>query len=165
VTGRTNEEAIELAVLPNEEARSPSPTIMIMALGRTLRAQADSALRTDGLSLRHLSALGHLSRHPGLSYSELARRAGISVQSMQATIVQLERRGAVERIGEPGRGRTATLRVTDVGVTLLQKGRAVIAATDQLLTRAVGNDHADVLNEMLLRAAAAAGMGSGQADS
>jgi hypothetical protein len=38
----------------------------------------DRQLTVHGLMLRHLSALGHLRREPGRSYSELARRADIA---------------------------------------------------------------------------------------
>ena len=52
--------------------------------------------------MRHFSALGHLAHQPGLSYSELARRDGITTQSMQSTLLQLQEMGAVERLYRSG---------------------------------------------------------------
>nr|WP_240687084.1 MarR family transcriptional regulator [Amycolatopsis suaedae] len=124
-----------------ENPDAGGPALLLIVLGRMLRERADAALRADGLSLRHVSALGHLAGRPGLSYSELARRAGVTVQSMQSTLAQLEERGAVERRTEPGRGRTAQLHVTDTGSRLLGRGRAVLAEADQRLLDAVGPGH------------------------
>ncbi len=104
-----------------------------MGLGRMVRDDVEAALRAQGISLRHLAALGHLSRQPGLSYSELGRRAGVTAQSMQSTLYQLEKRGAVERRTEPGRGRTAELHVTPKGSKLLRDGQGVIHDADRRL--------------------------------
>jgi DNA-binding MarR family transcriptional regulator len=67
--------------------------VLLLALGRIVREEVERALDVQGLSLRHLSALGHLSREPGLSCSALGRRAGVTAQSMQATVRQLEQAG------------------------------------------------------------------------
>ncbi|WP_156753663.1 MarR family winged helix-turn-helix transcriptional regulator [Actinokineospora pegani] len=107
-----------------------SATFLLMTLGKRLRARVDEALRERRMSLRHLSALAHLTRDPGVSYSELARRAGVTAQSMQATLRHLEDLGAVERLSEPGRGRTARLRVTAAGVELSTWARGVVSAVD-----------------------------------
>ncbi len=101
-----------------------------MTLGQRVRGQLERALQAHGIALRHLSALGHLAREPGISYSELARRAHITPQSMQATLRALEERGAVERATDPGRGRTAALHVTTEGHRLRRLGQDVIAGLD-----------------------------------
>ena len=81
--------------MEEETGRPPiSPALLLMMLGRQLRERIESALRAEGLSLRHFSALGHLAHQPGLSYSELARRDGITTQSMQSTLLQLQEMGA-----------------------------------------------------------------------
>ena len=110
-----------------------SASFVLMALGRHLRDAAETRLRADGIAVRHLSALGHLSRDPGLSYSELARRAGLTPQSMQATLRTLEEMGAVHRDTDAGRGRTARLFVTDTGRDLMAVGRSVYDELDGML--------------------------------
>ena len=129
-----------------------SPAFLVIALGRRVREEVDRDLAVHGLSMRHLSALGHLGREPGLSYSELARRAGVTAQSMQATLRQLEDRGAVERRTEAGRGRTAELHVTVLGDEVAARGRDAIAAADARLLGAVPAD---------LREAFTAGLAAG----
>lgn len=123
-----------------------------MALGRRLRAEVERSLRAHGLGLRHVSALGHLSREPGLSYSELARRAGITAQSMQATLRQLEDLGAVERRTEAGRGRTARLHVTALGEELRGEGQRAIADADRRLLAGIPAEYHDALTRGLLSA-------------
>jgi DNA-binding MarR family transcriptional regulator len=118
---------------PDQPDATPPPlnaAFLIMTLGRRIRDRVDRDLRAHGISLRHLSALGHLYREPGISYSELARRAHVTPQSMMATLRALEDSGAVERSSDPGRGRTATLHVTAEGHRLREFGRGVIAAAE-----------------------------------
>lgn len=133
-----------------------SPAFLVMSLGRIIRDEAERALRAHGSSLRHLSALGHLSRHPGLSYSELGRRAGITAQSMQATLRQLEDRGAVERRSVPGRGRTAQLHVTSAGIEMLRQGEHALRDADRRLLGDVRADQHDILAAALEQAFRAA---------
>lgn len=123
-----------------------------MNLGRRLRAEAERGLAAHGLSFRHLSALGHLGRQPGLSYSELARRAAVTAQSMQATLRHLESLGAVERRTEPGRGRRAQLHLTEVGVRLRDAGQGVITEADERLLDGFSGGDRELLGTLLLRA-------------
>ena len=123
----------------------PSVALLAMVLGRRVREHIEGRLREHGIALRHLSALGHLHRRPGISYSELARRAGVTPQSMQDTLRLLEQLGAVERATEPGRGRTAMLRVTDEGHRLRLAGQAVIDETDAAVAGAVPGEANDPL--------------------
>jgi DNA-binding MarR family transcriptional regulator len=134
-----------------DDRRTPGPSILIMALGRRLRTEIERDLADAGLTLRHLSALGHLGREPGLSYSELARRAGVTAQSMQATLQQLEALGAVERRTPPGRGRTAELHLTDAGIRLRNAGMETVATADRELLRAMPEEDAATLGELLVQ--------------
>lgn len=139
-----------------------SPAFLLMSLGRIVREEVETALRAHGSSLRHLSALGHLSREAGLSYSELGRRAGITPQSMQATLGQLEELGAVERRTLPGRGRTARLHVTPIGLDLLGRGQRAIHDADQRLLADVPAEQEEVLTAVLLQAFTAAARRGGE---
>ncbi len=122
-----------------------SPVVLLAGLGRLASARLDEALAREGLSLRHLGALGHLLRDPGLSYSELGRRARVTAQSMQATVAQLEASGAVARRGPGGRGRTAHLEVTEAGLAALARAEVVVAALEgQLLAELSGDERADL---------------------
>ena len=110
--------------------------VTLVALGREVEARLNDALAPAGLSLRHLGALGHLARQPGLSYTELARRARVTPQSMHATVAGLVELGAVAP-ASPGRGKRALLEITERGTALLARGRDAVAAVDAQL-REVG---------------------------
>ncbi|MCZ2821675.1 MarR family winged helix-turn-helix transcriptional regulator [Modestobacter sp. VKM Ac-2977] len=111
------------------EPPAASPAVLLVALGREAESRLGAALESSGLSLRLMGALGHLARQPGLSYTELARRARVTPQSMHATVAALIEAGAVAPAG-PGRGKRALLEVTDQGRRLLAAGQEAITAVD-----------------------------------
>lgn len=125
---------------PADDPHVPPPAnaaFLVMALGRRVRRQVEARLRASRLTPRHLPALGHLAGRPDLSYSDLARRAGVTAQSMQATVTHLEQLGAVERTTRPGRGRPSQLRVTDEGRRLLRAGTVAMADAEEELLGAL----------------------------
>lgn len=134
-----------------------SPAFLLIMLGSRLRGGVETRLAAEGIAIRHLSALGHLSRDPGLSYSELARRASVTPQSMQATLSKLEESGAVEKVTGGGRGRTAKLAVTDEGRRLLDVGKQAYAELDALLSEAMDPVALREMLPGLFRAVQAAG--------
>ncbi|MFD4023237.1 MarR family winged helix-turn-helix transcriptional regulator [Streptomyces sp. NPDC058576] len=129
------------------------PILLIAALGRQVRAELEVALAPLGLTMRHLGALGHLSRNPEASISELARRAGVSVPSMHATIRRLEQDGRIERASPTGRGNTARLRVTEKGRQAVADARERAAELDELLLGALPAETRKTLVSVLRRTA------------
>lgn len=123
---------------PGSTVPAPSAAFLLSVLGRQIRDRVDAALHSEGIAIRHVSALGHLSRSPGMSYSELGRRAAVTPQSVQATLNRLEEIGAVERVGGGGRGRSAQLFVTAEGRRLISMGMSAYAAVDDFLADSVG---------------------------
>jgi DNA-binding MarR family transcriptional regulator len=115
-----------------ERPTTSSTTFALVAAGRAAQRRLDDALAARGVGLRHLGALGHLLRAPELSYSDLARRAGVTPQSMRATVRQLEALGAVTR-APGGQGRAARLEVTDEGRDLLTWAGEVARSVDEEL--------------------------------
>ncbi|MCK2242881.1 MULTISPECIES: MarR family winged helix-turn-helix transcriptional regulator [unclassified Crossiella] len=109
-----------------------STTLMLVTVGRLLSRRVDEELATQGLTLRHLGALGHLSHRPDLSYSDLARRAGVTTQSMHTTVRALEEQGAVERV-LAGHGHAARLEITEHGRKLLARVAEAAVRLDEEL--------------------------------
>ncbi|MGL5850830.1 MAG: MarR family winged helix-turn-helix transcriptional regulator, partial [Phycicoccus sp.] len=101
-----------------------------------------AALDELGLTVRGFGALGHLAGDPGISFTELARRAGVTVQSMHATVAQLVEAGAVCSATGGGRGRSAVLEVTSAGRELLAHARAVAERVDEELFGPAAGDAA-----------------------
>ena len=115
-----------------------SLSVLLRLAESRVSERLDAALAAAGTSRRELGALGHLRREPGLSVSELARRAGITPQSMHATVGQLERDGLLQRAGT-GRGRRAGLVVTEVGLGRLTDGLAAVTSVDDGLRSQLGD--------------------------
>ncbi len=109
-----------------------SAVLLLVGAGRVLQRRVDEELAALGLTLRHLGALGHLAHRPDLSYSDLARRAGVTAQSMHATVRGLEDMGAVRRT-LAGHGHPARLEVTDRGRELLDAVRTTAERLDREL--------------------------------
>ncbi|MFF1818067.1 MarR family winged helix-turn-helix transcriptional regulator [Kribbella sp. NPDC058245] len=128
---------------------SGSVALMMVAAGRALSRRVEDVLAPLGLTLRHYGALAHLSRRPDLSYSDLARRAGITTQSMHATVRALEEVGAVTRT-LPGHGHAARLEVTEQGRQLLAKAGAAAERLDLELFSDLTDQERDALRVGLL---------------
>lgn len=107
-----------------------STTMMLIAAGRLAQSRFETALAEHNLTLRHIGALGHLAHTPDLSYSDLARRARVTPQSMHATIGQLVELGAVVT---DTRGRASYLRLTTRGHELLDFAADAAYACDDSL--------------------------------
>src|SRR3546814_17056124 len=98
---------------------------MIMILqARRLETRVEEELKAIGLSLRRMGLLGHLDREPGISYSALARRAGIKVQSLHPVMEALSADGYVTTVGEVGQGRAAGTPLTEHGRAPLRRAHA-----------------------------------------
>jgi DNA-binding MarR family transcriptional regulator len=128
-----------------------SAVLLLVVAGRTLQRRVDEELAALGLTMRHLGALGHLSHRPDLSYSDLARRARVTAQSMHATVRALEERGAVRRT-LPGHGHAARLVVTEEGRRLLDAVRAAAERLDDELLADLSHEERAALVKALLRA-------------
>ncbi|MFF3484261.1 MarR family transcriptional regulator [Streptomyces sp. NPDC002701] len=143
-----------------EAPESALSTVMLLITGgRRLQERLDERLAGLGLSLRLLGALGHVARDSDLSYSDLARRAGVTSQSMRATVLMLEELGAVRRT-LPGQGHRARLELTDRGSSLLSDARAVAAELDAELHAGLTAENKRALDHVLLHALGAVGAGS-----
>ncbi len=114
------------------EARLPLSPLMVMVLnGRSLEARLQDHLQEQGLSMRRLGLLGHLKASPGISFSGLARRAGIRVQSLQPIVAGMLSDGLVRTVGGVGQGKAAVLELTDAGVDALRAVGATVAALEE----------------------------------
>lgn len=102
--------------------------MLLIAAGRAAQRRLEIRLAEHELTLRHVGALGHLSSGENLSYSDLARRANVTPQSMHATMTQLAERGAIT-IENRGRAVYATL--TEHGLRLLRIAADIAAELDR----------------------------------
>jgi DNA-binding MarR family transcriptional regulator len=126
-----------------------SVTFLLARAGERVGRQMDNALGEFGLSRRLFGALGHLNHEPDLSLSDLGRRAGVTAQSMLATVGELERGGFVERTTR-GRGRRAEIMITEQGQSALRSAKSAIAALDREIETRIPVEFRGPLLEQLL---------------
>ena len=103
-----------------------------------LSAVVDRRLQEAGLVLTRPQALALMAlvEHPGASNAELARRNGVSPQTMHQIMLRLERDGLVSRSPHPRLKRVQALEATPAGVEQVTRGSKVArAAIDSVLRR------------------------------
>ncbi|MFD4787080.1 MarR family winged helix-turn-helix transcriptional regulator [Streptomyces sp. NPDC058459] len=111
--------------------RIPVNPVMTMILqARSLESRLETALQERGLSMRKLGLLGHLASEPGISFSSLARRAGIRVQSLHPIVESMITAGLVQAVGGVGQGRAAVMKLTNDGHAALRKAGTLVAELD-----------------------------------
>jgi len=106
-----------------------SPTVTLLAVGRAWEAALTEALTPLGLTVRKYGLLGHIRGNPGISFSELARRSRITVQSAHTAVAALSEAELVED-GTAHAGSASTLRVSSKGTALLARAAKAIARLD-----------------------------------
>ncbi|MFF7816116.1 MarR family winged helix-turn-helix transcriptional regulator [Streptomyces roseolus] len=126
-------------------------SLQLAGIGRMVRETVESRLEEAGLSVRLLGVMGHLSASPGLSISELARRARISAPSMLAIVRQLEADGLVERTSPTGRGNTAQLSLTEAGRRARARANETLSDLDGVLFSPLTPEQRDALKGALQR--------------
>lgn len=107
-----------------------SPTLALVTIARTWDAALAERLKPLGLTTRRYGLLGHVRRTPGISFSELARRARITVQSTHTAVASLVDDGLVDD-GTAHAGARSTLRVTAAGEAVLAEAARAVAALDE----------------------------------
>lgn len=112
---------------------APNAAMTLIIQARAVEAKVEAQLEEFGLSLRRFGLLGHLRATPGISYSELARRAGIKVQSLQPIIKTLIDLGYVHAIGGVGQGRSAVLELTSAGGDVFDRAVESLTEVDREL--------------------------------
>ncbi|WP_221353453.1 MarR family winged helix-turn-helix transcriptional regulator [Streptomyces beigongshangae] len=106
-----------------------SPTVTLLTVGRVWEASFTEALKPLGLTTRKYGLLGHVRGTPGISFSELARRSRITVQSTHTAVASLVAAGLVDD-GTAHAGSASSLRVTAEGESLLARAAQVVTRLD-----------------------------------
>ncbi|ANE78575.1 transcriptional regulator [Mycobacterium adipatum] len=106
-----------------------SPTIGLLTVSRIWDAALAEALKPLGLTTRKYGLLGHIRGAPGISFSELARRSRVTVQSVHTAVTSFTEAGLVDD-GTAHAGSASTLRVTERGEALLTEAARALARLD-----------------------------------
>ena len=122
--------------MPDPPPFSPppfSPTVMLLTVGRVWEAELASALKPLGLTPRKYGLLGHIRGTPGISFSELARRSRITVQSAHTAVSGFVDAGLVDDPSAHA-GAASTLAITAAGEDLLALAAEQVTRLDAEFT-------------------------------
>jgi len=132
-----------------------SPVISLLTVSAVWDGQLNAALKDLGLSTRKYGLLAHVQATPGISFSELARRSQITVQTAHTAVKTLASEGLVED-STAHAGSASDLRVTRKGASALAEADARLAELDRIfgsgvpdLTRALRGLHERPFGETL----------------
>jgi DNA-binding MarR family transcriptional regulator len=116
------------------EAASPTPitthdsiSFLLVQVGFDAARQFGERLAPLGLEQRHAGMLARLAASHGQSQQAIAQLIGVNATRMVFLVDELEGLGLVERRRNPGDRRSHALYLTDAGVAMLERVRAVTA--------------------------------------
>ncbi|MEQ4725280.1 MULTISPECIES: MarR family transcriptional regulator [unclassified Nonomuraea] len=121
--------------IENDDRPGPpvtSTSIILLTLARRIETELGAALAPLDLTVSRLALLGHISGVPGVSFSELARMSGTTVQSVHTAVKALAGAGLV-RDSTARAGSASTIEVTPEGARLLEAAQQAVAGVDELL--------------------------------
>ena len=110
-----------------------SPVVSLLTTSGAWHARLDGELRAFGLTTRKYGLLAHIRATPGISFSELARRSQITVQSAHAAVRALVDAGVVADATAHA-GAASVLRVTEEGTRVLGEAERMLARLDAEFT-------------------------------
>ena len=122
--------------MSTEDAR-PSPpvtstSILVLTLARRVETELAGALAPLDLTVSRLGLLGHIAGVPGVSFSDLARMSGTTVQSVHTAVKSLAAAGLV-RDNTARAGSASTIELTRAGRRLLESAKGAVAEVDERL--------------------------------
>jgi DNA-binding MarR family transcriptional regulator len=106
-----------------------SPVISLLTVSSVWDARLGAALKDVGLTTRKYGLLAHIQATPGISFSELARRSQITVQTAHTAVRTLVDDGLASDATAHA-GAASDLRVTEKGVRALALADARLAQLD-----------------------------------
>ena len=99
----------------------------------SLRTAMDETLRPLDLTVPQYACLELLGQDPGLSNSELARRAFVTRQSMNLVLRRLQERGLLTRPNQAPYGRALPSELTQDGLDILRQASIAVRAVEKQL--------------------------------
>ncbi|MFI0417461.1 MarR family winged helix-turn-helix transcriptional regulator [Spongiactinospora sp. 9N601] len=109
-----------------------SPSLIVLTLARQAEARLNAALAPLDLTVSRFGMLGHIAAVPGISFSDLARMAGITVQSAHAAVRALVGAGLV-RDNTARAGSASAIEITPEGARLLEAAKVALREVDEEL--------------------------------
>ena len=126
---------------------------LIKELYHLLRARIEARMRTAGipLSFPHAQVLHELTHEPGLSSAQLARRCGVTPQTMIGLVAALEQQGIIERRVHPENARVMQCYVRTDRLENLERARSIADGVIEQMLAALPSAERDQFKATLRR--------------
>ncbi|MGW8327692.1 MarR family winged helix-turn-helix transcriptional regulator [Streptomyces sp. NPDC055897] len=139
-----------------ENATTDPPLLTLLQRGARwfsdeLMARLDAA-GVDPITPAHAAVLAHLDSSASLSIAELARRAGVTRQTMHRAVTQLLDEGLLVSTPGPGFPRSTLIGLTDSGRRRRDVASGILRDLEQTLERQLGAEALAALRDGLTRA-------------
>ncbi|WP_406312326.1 MarR family winged helix-turn-helix transcriptional regulator [Streptosporangium sp. NBC_01639] len=138
----------------SSEAYLPLPALMQRGV-RWFSDELVARLDAAGVALvtpAHTTVLAHLNHDTSLSIAELARRAGVTRQTMHRAVTQLIDEGLLTSTPGPGFPRSTLIRLTDAGCQRRDVALGILRDLEQVLGSQLGSTTVAELRDTLTRA-------------
>jgi DNA-binding MarR family transcriptional regulator len=116
-----------------------------------LRLRIDELVEPLGLTAVQYTALSVLSRHPGMTSAELARRSFVSPQAANEMVAVLERRGLIRRRADREGGRALWIFPTAQGERTLSRCDERVDALEEQMFKDVSRPEEELFRRLLRR--------------
>jgi MarR family transcriptional regulator, temperature-dependent positive regulator of motility len=124
---------------------------LLLRAQRDFDATLNAHLRERGypdVRLAHSALFAHIDPE-GTRSSELAERAGMTKQGMGQLVADLEKKGYVERVEDPGDGRARVVCLTKKGRRHVRDAREIIGEIEEAYARRLGDGRLEKLRAIL----------------
>ncbi|MEX0304144.1 MAG: MarR family winged helix-turn-helix transcriptional regulator [Leisingera sp.] len=132
--------------------------IALIRIGELVRARTDRVLAEFNLTPAAFEVLVTLraSEPPRqMTPTELYRSALLTSGGMTKVLIELERRGAVERVPNPQDGRSRIVRMSEAGQALAERVMEKVGEVDRAHFQALAAGDLDAVHDQVLRLASA----------
>lgn len=113
-----------------------SPVVSLLTVASVWDSRLNAELKGIGLTTRKYGLLAHIQATPGISFSELARRSLITVQTAHTAVRTLVDDGLVHDATAQA-GAASDLRVTAQGASALAEAQRRLEALDAMFASGV----------------------------
>jgi DNA-binding MarR family transcriptional regulator len=126
---------------------------LLRSLQHTLRQAMDDALRKQGIELSFAAfvALFGLHKEPGITGAQLARRAFVSAQTMNAALHRLELEGRIERGPHPDSRRADSWSLTPAGLAELERAHSLATSVFTKMLSSFDADEMELFSDYMRR--------------
>lgn len=109
----------------------------------------DAVLQQQGLTTPQYAALSILSRTPGLSSAQLARRAFVTAQSMQVMVAAFMRNGLVYREPDERNPRVLHLYLTELGEEIFARCQEAADELEERMVAGLADEQVGLLRDAM----------------